>query len=65
MDNEPLNYEKWVEEALRTVIKRALKETALNGLPEDHHFFITFFLLARAPYAYTPRTRNIALPLFS
>ena len=42
MDDEPLNYEKWVEEALRTVIKRALKETELNGLPEDHHFFITF-----------------------
>ena len=42
MDEEPLSYEKWVEEALRVVIKRALEQTALNGLPGDHHFFITF-----------------------
>ncbi|MBC8445014.1 MAG: hypothetical protein H8D75_00090 [Rhodospirillaceae bacterium] len=42
MDSEPLSYEKWVEEALRNVIKRALKKTALEGLQGDHHFFITF-----------------------
>jgi hypothetical protein len=42
MDEEPLSYEKWVEEALRVVIKRALEQTILNGLPGDHHFFITF-----------------------
>ena len=42
MDEEPLSYEKWVEEALRVVIKRALEQTVLNGLPGDHHFFITF-----------------------
>jgi hypothetical protein len=42
MDEEPLSYEQWVEEALRVVIKRALEQTALNGLPGDHHFFITF-----------------------
>jgi len=42
MDEEPLSYEKWVEEALRAVIKRALEHTVLNGLPGDHHFFITF-----------------------
>jgi hypothetical protein len=42
MDEEPLNYEKWVEEALRVVIKRALEQIILNGLPGDHHFFITF-----------------------
>ncbi len=42
MDSEPLCYEKWVEEALRDVIKRALEQTAAEGLPGDHHFFITF-----------------------
>jgi hypothetical protein len=42
MDEEPLSYEKWVEEALRGVIKRSLEQTMLNGLPGDHHFFITF-----------------------
>ncbi|MBC8268599.1 MAG: hypothetical protein H8E36_07625 [Rhodospirillaceae bacterium] len=42
MDNEYFSYEKWVEEALRNVIKRALEQTALQGLPGDHHFFITF-----------------------
>jgi uncharacterized protein len=42
MDSGSLSYEKWVEEALRDVIKRALKQTAVQGLPDDHHFFITF-----------------------
>lgn len=42
MDSETLNYEKWVEEALREVIKRALEKTAAEGLIGDHHFFITF-----------------------
>ncbi len=42
MNEEPLSYEEWVEEALRVVIKRALEQTVLNGLLGDHHFFITF-----------------------
>ena len=42
MNEEPLSYEKWVEEALRVVIKRALQQTMLNGFLGDHHFFITF-----------------------
>mgnify|MGYP002630007952 FL=1 len=42
MTNEFFSYEKWVEEALRDVIKRALEQTAVEGLPGDHHFFITF-----------------------
>ena len=42
MDNEFFSYEKWVEEALRNVIKRALEQTVVEGLPGDHHFFITF-----------------------
>jgi hypothetical protein len=42
MNEETLNYEEWVEEALRAVIKRALEQTVLDGLGGDHHFFITF-----------------------
>jgi len=42
MNNEFFSYEKWVEEALRDVIKRALQQTVIDGLPGDHHFFITF-----------------------
>ena len=42
MNEETLNYEEWVEEALRVVIRRALEQTVLNGLPDNHHFFITF-----------------------
>ena len=42
MNEEPLNYEEWVEEALRAVIKRALEQTVVDGLLGDHHFFITF-----------------------
>jgi len=42
MEKESLNYEGWVEEALRFVIKRALEQTVQNGLLGDHHFFITF-----------------------
>ena len=42
MNEEPLNYEDWVEEALRAVIKRALEQTVVDGLLGDHHFFITF-----------------------
>lgn len=31
-----------VEEALRSVVRTALTEAATNGLPGDHHFYITF-----------------------
>lgn len=40
-DNE-FSYDKWVAEALRGVLRRALIETARNGLPGDHHFYINF-----------------------
>ncbi len=40
-DNE-FSYDQWVAEALRGVLRRALTETARNGLPGDHHFYINF-----------------------
>jgi uncharacterized protein len=35
-------YDDVVQEALRAVVGRVLGDVALNGLPGDHHFYITF-----------------------
>lgn len=37
-----LPYDRWTEEALRLVVVRALKFVAGNGLPGEHHFYLTF-----------------------
>lgn len=42
MTEETLRYDIWVEEALRGVIQRTLAHVARNGLPGDHHFYISF-----------------------
>ena len=42
MTEETLRYDIWVEEALRSVIHRTLSHVAANGLPGDHHFYISF-----------------------
>ncbi len=42
MITDSLRYDKWIEEALRGVIRRVLVQTAAEGLPGDHHFYITF-----------------------
>jgi len=42
MDEEPIRYDRWIEEALRGVIRRALDHVADNGLPGEHHYYITF-----------------------
>ncbi|QLH40456.1 MAG: hypothetical protein HWD60_18035 [Defluviicoccus sp.] len=42
MSNDELPYDRWLEEALRGVIRRALLYTADHGLAGDHHFYITF-----------------------
>ncbi len=41
-DNDPIRYDRWIEDALRSVISQALSFTAENGLVGDHHFYITF-----------------------
>jgi len=38
----PLPYDAWNEEALRHVMLRALQHVAANGLPGQHHFYVTF-----------------------
>lgn len=37
-----LPYDTWTEEAMRTVAVQALKHVAENGLPGEHHFYLTF-----------------------
>lgn len=43
-DNEDdiLRYDKMVEYALRGVVRQAIEEVMDDGLPGDHHFYITF-----------------------
>ena len=37
-----LRYDRMVEHALRSVVRKALAEAAQRGLPGEHHFYITF-----------------------
>jgi hypothetical protein len=43
MSTNPLRYDRLIEEALRGVVRRALREVAdVGDLPGSHHFYITF-----------------------
>ena len=42
MAQELFKYDQMVEEALRGVVRRALRQAAQHGLPGNHHFYITF-----------------------
>ena len=37
-----LPYDDWVEAAMRQVVARALAHAVANGLPGEHHFYVTF-----------------------
>jgi hypothetical protein len=37
-----IRYDLLVQDALRSVVKTVLTDAAQNGLPGNHHFFITF-----------------------
>jgi len=37
-----LPYDQWIEDAYRQVMLRALDHVAIEGLPGDHHFYVTF-----------------------
>lgn len=41
-DDDILRYDKMVERALRGVVREAVEEVMEDGLPGDHHFYITF-----------------------
>lgn len=40
-DNE-IDYAALIDEAMHYVVRKVLQDVAKNGLPGDHHFFITF-----------------------
>jgi hypothetical protein len=42
MSVDHIRYDVLVQEALRGMVRDVLIETVQNGLPGDHHFFITF-----------------------
>lgn len=37
-----LPYEAWIQESLRGVMRFAIERAAAEGLPGDHHFYLTF-----------------------
>ncbi len=37
-----LPYDSWAQEALRQVVVRALAHVGAEGMPGDHHFFLSF-----------------------
>ena len=41
-EDEILRYDRMVEQALRGVVRQAVSEVMADGLPGDHHFYITF-----------------------
>lgn len=42
MPESLLPYDRWIEQAYRQVMVKALNHAAADGLPEGHHFYITF-----------------------
>ncbi len=42
MGTDYMHYDVMVLQALRGVVRQALKQAAETGLPGDHHFYITF-----------------------
>ena len=42
METDILKYDQMVENAMRGVVRSALMEIAENGLPGNHHFYISF-----------------------
>ena len=37
-----INYEEIIKDSLKIAIKKLLLDVSLNGLPGDHHFYISF-----------------------
>jgi hypothetical protein len=41
-DNNEIDYAKLIDDAMHYAVRKVLQGVAENGLPGDHHFFITF-----------------------
>lgn len=46
MSKDVLRYDLMVQEALKGVVRRILTEAGRDGLPGDHHFYVTFRTIA-------------------
>ena len=42
MTDDLMKYDQMVEDALRGVVRKALQHALEEGLPGDHHFYLTF-----------------------
>lgn len=42
MSDDPIDYRRFYQEAMREIMRKALAEVAENGLPANHFFHITF-----------------------
>jgi hypothetical protein len=42
MSNDLIRYDLLVQEALRSVVRKVLADAARDGLPGEHHFYISF-----------------------
>ena len=42
MSSDLIRYDLLVQDALRSVVRRVLTEASREGLPGDHHFFVSF-----------------------
>jgi hypothetical protein len=42
MAEDLLRYDMMIEEALREVVRQTIRKVVQNGLPGEHHFYITF-----------------------
>ena len=42
IDKKHIDYDQIVEETLRLVVKKSLELVNEEGLPGDHHFYISF-----------------------
>ena len=42
MSVDHIRYDLLTQEALRSVLRRVLQDAAKNGLPGDHHFYVSF-----------------------
>jgi len=42
LSSDSIDYQRFVEDALRDAVRRLLAEVADQGLPGDHHFYIAF-----------------------
>ncbi|NBX03819.1 MAG: hypothetical protein EBR02_07165 [Alphaproteobacteria bacterium] len=42
MPQDSLNYPVFIDQAMRGVVREVLRNVSANGLPGDHHFFISY-----------------------